>query len=585
MICHPQLKSFLALRHLFLLVLSLGLFFASDLCSAAARSSLKKITVDDNYIYVNGEQFFVKGICYSPLYPGEHHGRKRTKANVAEDLKNIKELGANTIVLYRREEEKVYREARKQGLMILQGIWMEQDPRDFHDDWFKRSVKRQIRNTINAIANLQGGDYSDTILAFWVGGELNPSYVSATNNRYPDFPVYEGEYYSAPYNATAAESFFAEVCDAGRQHAKETYGYDFLFTHINWPPNEQMLLEFLDIVLFDIYSYWPQSIAEYRRGSFSPTSYQGYIEHIKSIYPKTPFIISEFGYSTAPANTNEAGNDETDQAAELTARWHDIVTASRPIAGGSVFEWNDEWWKQGKGVDVVRNDYNTHEPEDYEEWFGVIGINGTLRNYTVRPKPGYYSIQRMYSPAFYEDRRTLAPLRLLNFGKGEDKKLQSGSLAVRWQPKEKNDWSRTLNLAHKGLASGDDRTLPYRLTFKDKRGKDKTLDCFAQLFLAFELKSTSKSANDKLRIGLESYRSMAPDLAPIGWSRQLTAYLTSEASEPDEQGWQRVTIPLDHFGPLDFSTLKALHFEFGGVANEATDVAIKNIQWLPNGLR
>ena len=111
--------------------------------SASAQPTPKKITVDDNYVYIDGERFFVKGLGYSPIYPGEHHSRLRMKANVAEDLKHIRDLGANTIVLYRREAERVYREARKQGLMILQGIWMEQAPDDFHDERFKKKVKRK----------------------------------------------------------------------------------------------------------------------------------------------------------------------------------------------------------------------------------------------------------------------------------------------------------------------------------------------------------------------------------------------------------------------------------------------------------
>ncbi len=497
----------------------------------------RSIAVNETGFVVDGEPFLIKGMAYSPFYPGESNRDKISKADVADDMRRMRELGINTLLVYWTRDARIYREARRNGLMILHGIWIDQEPSDFHEPRFKEGVKRQIRHAIDYIHNLDGEDYSDTILGFWIGGEFSPASVDGTDTRHPEIVQFEGTHYRTRKGAAPTECFLAEMCDYARGYAGETYGNDFLFSHVNWPPTEPWLkLDFLDYALFDVYSFWPPEVVTFRKGSFAPTSYQGYIEHLKKAYPRIPVIVSEFGMSTAPDNVTTSGNNERDQATELIARWHDIVTASPPLGGGIVFEWNDEWWKQsGAAVLIARDaDKNHHERDDAEEWFGIVGIDGPSKlDYTVRPKQSYHAVRRMYAPSFTENRRALEPI-------GVEGEIDSNA--------------RSLPLRADGLP----------------------LDASRQLHLVFQAKGDPEAMKARLR--LDAARRWDRDDDPSGESLPLERYPTGTGGSDD--GWRTILIPLEHFGPLDFSVLLTL-----GLVHEEEnppDLSIRDIRFSPN---
>jgi hypothetical protein len=93
---------------------------------------------------------------------------------------------------------------------------------------------------------------------------------------------------------------------------------------------------------------------------------------------------------------------QSEQASYLNTLWLDIAQElsandqSKVCLGGTVFEWNDEWWKTG-GVGV-------HEPDGYEttwnviahpdgfaneEWFGIVSNNRERRQ-------AFYTLQNLW---------------------------------------------------------------------------------------------------------------------------------------------------------------------------------------------
>ncbi|MBN1270511.1 MAG: hypothetical protein JXB04_13055 [Kiritimatiellae bacterium] len=491
-----------------------GLVLAGTLAPAVAAPSVRRaISVNGTTFLVDGQPFLIKGMAYSPFYPGESNRDKIMKADVAKDMRQMRDIGINTLLVYWTRSERIYKEARRNGMMILHGIWIDQEPEDFHDERFKEGVRRQICHAIDYVHDLEGEDYSDTILGFWIGGELNPASVDGTDTRHPEIKQFKGVYYQTRQGASATECFLAEMCDYARGYAKDKYQHDFLFSHVNWPPTEPWLkLDFLDYILFDVYSFWPPEVAGFRRGSFAPTSYQGYIESLKEAYPRVPVIISEFGMSTAPDNVTNSGNNERDQAAEIVARWHDIVTTEKPLGGGIVFEWNDEWWKQSGAAVLVPfdADKNHHERDDAEEWFGIMSIDGASKvDYRVRPKPSYYAVQRMYDQGFYTGRRALQPIRI-------------------------------------GLLDAEGRVA--------LNAAGKPTDASRHLHLTCAVRGGPETMESRIRI--ESARTLADDGQPWGESLPLGRYTAS--GEAAGGGWKTVRIPLEHFGPLDLARLVSL---------------------------
>ena len=59
-----------------------------------------------------------------------------------------------------------------------------------------------------------------------------------------------------------------------------------------------------------------------------------------------------------------------DAAADLRAL-DDVATAGEPLAGVVVHEFLDAWWKFGY------EDSFTQDPDDVEEWFGLVRLAGS----------------------------------------------------------------------------------------------------------------------------------------------------------------------------------------------------------------
>ncbi len=240
-------------------------------------------------------------------------------------------------------------------------------------------------------------------MAYFIGGEFDPYSIKASNLKNKKIEKYESKHFSSKRKLNSVEDFLLEMADYLRDYEMKTYKTSHIVSHIHWPFAEQdMLIEFMDIAMFDVYCFWPSWIETFKKGSYTKTSYQGYIEYLKKKYNNIPLFISEFGYSTAPEE-DEISVDEETQAVELLNRWVDIMTSEYPLAGGSVFEWNDEWWKQAKSAEFtgIKKDPFHHDKDDSEEWFGIISIDGpSSDDYKVRSKIAYSYVKNMFNPKF-----------------------------------------------------------------------------------------------------------------------------------------------------------------------------------------
>jgi hypothetical protein len=108
-----------------------------------------------------------------------------------------------------------------------------------------------------------------------------------------------------------------------------------------------------------------------------------------------PMFFSEFGtdaYRSIILDILDGQEDQPMQAAHNHGLWNEIVAnlsalhLSGICAGGTAFEWNDEWWKarvdDGALVDVQENlGYGGGQSDNFanEEWFAVAAIDRRLR--------------------------------------------------------------------------------------------------------------------------------------------------------------------------------------------------------------
>jgi hypothetical protein len=97
--------------------------------------------------------------------------------------------------------------------------------------------------------------------------------------------------------------------------------------------------------------------------------------------------VSPNAQQVGPPNYGYGGNAESEQSIGLDRQLLDMETASFTIAGSCIHEFGDSWWKFGL------DDSYTQDPNDIEEWFGLMKISRTGNGYSVTPRPVYQMLQ------------------------------------------------------------------------------------------------------------------------------------------------------------------------------------------------
>lgn len=340
----------------------------------------------DDYILKDGEPFVVRGVVYVPGYPGYLPWEIETAATLPErlrrsidrDLAQIAALGANAVRLWGAPEY-CYRSLADVGsLFFLQTLWIDTEVPDLHEPQFKEATKAYIRTVIDRIHRV----YSDApppLIAYLVGNELSEATIAATNAAHPELTAYTGTFVSTTTALNASEVFLAEMADYVKRYEHETYGVTHLVSYANDIRTADIIdTPFLDFRSHNAYSY---AVPYYRPGTapgtVSGTHLQGWIEELRARVPDVPLLITETGLSVSPNAPHAAppdygygGNTEAEQAAGLLQAIEDAATARSPIAGVVVHEFLDAWWKFGL------EDSYTQDPDDVEEWFGIVRLKG-----------------------------------------------------------------------------------------------------------------------------------------------------------------------------------------------------------------
>ncbi len=116
-----------------------------------------------------------------------------------------------------------------------------------------------------------------------------------------------------------------------------------------------------------------------------------------------PMFIGEYGADAWDARGGGRENLEAQAEATgvLTQAILDSSTARHAeglVLGGAIFEWNDEWWKDGAGspdahdVGGVAPGGGPHPDATFnEEWWGIVDIDR-------RPRPAYDALRALYRP-------------------------------------------------------------------------------------------------------------------------------------------------------------------------------------------
>ena len=117
------------------------------------------------------------------------------------------------------------------------------------------------------------------------------------------------------------------------------------------------------------------------------------------MHPGVPLLITETGLSVSPnavhqgpPNYGYGGNTEAEQAAGILQNLTDIQSASISIAGVTIHEYLDAWWKFGF------EDSLSQDPDDVEEWFGIVRLVRDGTGYSTEPRPVYVQVRTIWEP-------------------------------------------------------------------------------------------------------------------------------------------------------------------------------------------
>jgi hypothetical protein len=365
-----------------------------------------KFSVNENFILKNNMVFKVKGVVYVPGYPGylpwEIEQSTSLPANLKQsidtDINNIKAMGANTVRFWGAPKY-CYQALKNTGdLYFLQTIWIDGEQPDFQDSVFKEIVKDYIRAIIDRIYSVYTNN-NPPLIAYLVGNELSNTSINSTNAAHPEITSYSGIYISTSSNVSATEAFIAEMADYVKTYEFTRYKNLSLVSYSNDIRTADIIdTPFLDFRSHNAYSY---AVPYYRPstqlGSYSQTLFQGWIEEIKSKYLNVPLLITETGLSISPnatrigsPNYGYGGNTVVDQMNGILQNINDINTSNLPIAGVCIHEYLDAWWKFGL------EDSFSQDPNDIEEWFGIVGLKKNGSWYTTEFRNVYFGIQQTW---------------------------------------------------------------------------------------------------------------------------------------------------------------------------------------------
>lgn len=363
-------------------------------------------STDNNYILKNGLPFQIKGVVYVPGYPGylPWEIEKSTaldvklKNSIATDLANIKAMGANTIRFWGAPGYCYEVLKTLDDMYFIQTIWINGDVPDFQNPAFKESTKTYIKEVIDRIYGVFEHQ-PPPLIAFTVGNELSEASIRATDAAHPDMNHYTGNYIITDSARTATETFLAEMADFTKTYEFETYNNSSLVSYANDIRTADIIeTPFLDFRCHNAYSY---AVPYYRPntlpGSTSGTLFQGWIEEIKSKYPNMPLLITETGLSVSPnahhagpPNYGYGGNTTAEQTTGLVQNLDDIRTIAMPIAGVCIHEYLDAWWKFGL------EDSYSQDPDDIEEWFGLVRLKEADDWYATEFRSSYHAIKNVW---------------------------------------------------------------------------------------------------------------------------------------------------------------------------------------------
>lgn len=334
---------------------------------------------------------FLRGIVYSPFYPGETGGDiLPDDGRYEKHMDMIKNLGADSVSIFAEKMPAGFFTAlSNSGLSYVQIINIRlydgTDNSDLLSEKYQAKVIEHIKEVIDH--NYTVGN-PDSLEYFVIGYEIEAPYIANTDRLHSKVTSFLGKTLALE-NRRPSEIALAKLLDATRTYEKEKYGRTHLYAHIAYPAynilkpvgdsyivsDSAFFSDFFDIFAINLYpSYFYDKNDAYKTDNELPleTSFSRYLNVLDKEVDK-PIVISELGLSTTPGSRSGMpiyGSGTDHDAAKLFRRAYRDISRLSGVKGLFFFEFMDEYWKNGEEKD----DSLIHNPDDQEEWFGLYSV-------------------------------------------------------------------------------------------------------------------------------------------------------------------------------------------------------------------
>lgn len=317
--------------------------------SPVQNPSSSGVSISGRSLYVDGENYFIKGICWNPVPRGGRHPGDLDFAGYADqDIRGMAAVGFNTVRTYEPIRDKVVLDKlHAAGIKVINTVY----------SWGGAPVE-SVDDIIQAV-----GDHP-AILMWSVGNEWN----------------YNGLYANLDFEGSVAR------VNAVARRVKQLDPTRPVTTAYGELPDSKLVARMPDIDVWGLNIYSGISFADrFRRW-----------ERISG----KPMFIAEYGADAYNARIGRV--DLRSQSKGVVALTREIIDNSTVYGesvalGGTVFAWADEWWKVQDGSPSVQDLGGVAPgggpyPDDTfnEEFWGLVDIDRA-------PRPVINELQALFA--------------------------------------------------------------------------------------------------------------------------------------------------------------------------------------------
>src|SRR5436190_9560654 len=264
----------------------------------AESVSSPRIYVDGKFFRLGQKKFYAKGVGYGPFPPNAAGQPFASPERTASDFTQIRELGANLVRIYDVPAKWFLDLAAQHDLKLLIDIPWNQHVCFLDSAEAGAQAFEAVRRAIVACAR------HPAVFAFSVANEVPPEIVRWSGAR-------------------AVANFIDELI-----HEAKRLDPECLCTFTNYPTTEFLRPQSVDFVCFNVYLHNEQP-------------FKAYLARLQIQAESKPLLLGEFGVDSI--REGEARKCEMLQ-------WQIEGAFRGGLAGAIIFNFTDEWFKDGRLV-------------------------------------------------------------------------------------------------------------------------------------------------------------------------------------------------------------------------------------------